>query len=71
MNKKPKAVYTIREVGPDKKFWRQIGVAFENRDDSLSVVLDSLPLDGKLHIREQRAEDAGGKHAVPSEAARS
>jgi hypothetical protein len=38
--------------------WTKIGVAFQNRDGSLSVLLDSLPVDGKLHIRDrtQRSE---------------
>jgi hypothetical protein len=31
--------------------------AFENRDGSLSVVLDALPVDGKLQIRDHVARE--------------
>lgn len=31
--------------------WNRVGVAFDNSDGSLSVVLHSLPVDGKLHLR--------------------
>jgi hypothetical protein len=49
----PLAVYTIierRESG--RKHWVRIGAAFENRDGSLNVRLDALPLNGTVHIRE-------------------
>ena len=62
-NKKPKVVYTIREASGDRKFWRPIGAAFENKDGSLNVVLDSLPIDGKLHIRDAREDERKEAHA--------
>jgi len=40
---------------PDKSIWTKVGVAFVNKDQSLNVLLDVIPLDGKLHIRERRA----------------
>ena len=50
-----KDVYTIIEnENLAKGFWIRIGVAFENRDGSLSVLLDCLPINGRLHIRERR-----------------
>ena len=55
--KKCKVVYTVRESGEGKKFWCSIGRAFDNKDGSLNVVLDALPIDGKLHIREPREKD--------------
>lgn len=40
------------------------GSAFVNKDGSLNVLLDVLPLDGKLHVREagdkRDAAQAGG-----------
>ena len=46
-------VYTIVEKpGSDRGIWLEVGVARENRDASLSVKLDALPVNGKLHIRE-------------------
>jgi hypothetical protein len=38
-----------------KSEWIKIGVAFENKDGSLNVIFDAIPLNGKVHIR-QRAE---------------
>ena len=32
--------------------WVRAGTAFVNKDGSLNVYLDVLPLDGKLHLRE-------------------
>ncbi len=52
---RPRAVYTIIEGERLRKpIFRRIGSAFVNRDASLNVVLEALPVDGKLHIREQR-----------------
>jgi len=53
--------YTVTERGDgdDKKsFWTRIGVAYENRDGSLGVLLDALPTNGKLVLQtpKQRPE---------------
>ncbi len=45
------AVFSIRE-GKGGRVWVRAGSAFVNRDGSLNVLLDVLPLDGKLHVRE-------------------
>lgn len=50
-----KDVYTIVQNGKDNKgYWIKIGVAFTNKDGSLSVILNCLPLDGKLQIRDRK-----------------
>ncbi|MBF0491819.1 MAG: hypothetical protein HQM15_03470 [Deltaproteobacteria bacterium] len=41
---------------PAKTIWTKIGVAFVNRDQSLNVLLDALPLHGKLHIRDRKMD---------------
>ncbi|MBJ79928.1 MAG: hypothetical protein CMH60_01285 [Myxococcales bacterium] len=52
MNKSPQAVFTIIEDDKlEKPLFRRIGTGFINRDDSLNVILDALPVSGKLHIR--------------------
>ncbi len=57
-------VYTIverkSEEHPDRKNLRiHIGVTFiNNRDSSTNVRLNTLPVDGKLHIREMKSEEA-------------
>lgn len=54
MNVKIKDVYVITEREEDRKAnWSRIGVAFVNRDDSLNVILDAIPITGKLHIRDR------------------
>jgi hypothetical protein len=45
------AVFSIRE-NKGGSVWVRAGSAFVNRDGSLNVLLDVLPLDGKLHVRE-------------------
>lgn len=56
MSTKMKAVYTIIEDEKlDKAIFRRVGVGFVNRDASLNVVLDALPVSGRLHIRDWEA----------------
>ncbi|MFH1812185.1 MAG: hypothetical protein ABIJ09_25840 [Pseudomonadota bacterium] len=54
---KRKVVYTIIETGEGKSIWRQVGSAFVNRDESLTVLLDALPVNGRLHVREAQAKE--------------
>ncbi len=51
--RKRKAVYTIIDrEGSTRSYWIRLGTAFINRDDSLSVYLNALPVNNKLHIRD-------------------
>lgn len=55
------AVFSIRE-NKGGSIWVRAGSAFVNKDGSMNLLLDVLPLDGKLHVRE-----AGEKReAAPS-----
>lgn len=61
---KMKVAYVITERG-DKTYWTRIGVAFTNKDGSLNVKLDAIPVGGTLQIRdweprEDAREDADG-----------
>ncbi|AEI64624.1 hypothetical protein BHS07_33605 [Myxococcus xanthus] len=61
------AVFSIRE-GKGGSIWVRAGSAFVNKDGSLNVLLDVLPLDGKLHVREaaekrDTAGMSGGRYA--------
>jgi len=52
-NSNRKAVYVIREnKNGGKDFWVKVGIAFVNKDGSLNLHLDALPLDGKLQVRD-------------------
>ena len=46
-----KEVLTVVERD-GKSYWTKVGAAFENRDGSWSVVLDAIPVNGRLQIRE-------------------
>jgi hypothetical protein len=51
------AVYAIPESkdGEKKTFWPKIGVAFTNRDGSIAILLEALPLGtNRLQVREMR-----------------
>ncbi len=58
-----KVVYTIIERGKGRRVWLRVGVAFVNRDQSLNVRLDAVPLSGQLHIRE--APPPGSRDVEP------
>ena len=49
-----KDVFNIIDKGDGKSRWVKIGMAFENRDGSTNVILDCIPRDGKMQIREKR-----------------
>jgi hypothetical protein len=64
------AVFSIRE-GKGGSIWVRAGSAFVNKDGSLNVLLDVLPLDGKLHVREaaekrDTAQASGGRYTADS-----
>ncbi len=53
-------VSSVVDVSDDKSRWREIGVAFWNdKHDSMSVLLDAVPLSGKLVLMppKQRSAD--------------
>ena len=46
-----KICYAVVKRG-DRTYWNRIGVAFPNRDGSLNVKLDAVPVTGELQIRD-------------------
>ena len=61
-----KSVYTIVDRG-GKTFWVRIGVGFTNRDGSLNLKLDAIPVNATLHVRDwepyERRTDASEAQA--------
>lgn len=58
-----KICYSISQSG-DRSFWTRIGVAFVNRDGSLNVKLNCLPVNGEMTIRDyepNRSRDSESK----------
>ena len=47
-------VYTITERN-GKSYWIRIGAAFVNQDGSETVLLDALPVNGRMQIRTARS----------------
>ena len=53
------AVYAINEKEGERAWWQKIGLAFTNRDGSIAIYLDALPIGtNKLQVREQRDEQS-------------
>ena len=56
--KQIKDVFTIIErEGLEKNYWMKVGVAFVNRDESLNIYLDAMPIGGQLQVRERRPKN--------------
>jgi len=50
-----KSVYVITEKTTEqgvRTFWTKVGKAFDNRDGSITLKLDALPLSGTLQVRD-------------------
>lgn len=66
---KVKIAYTVVERNKDgRKFWVRVGAAFVNRDGSLNVRLDAVPVNGELQIRDYQPREAR-ESASPDQAA--
>jgi hypothetical protein len=57
------AIYESENDGKDRARWVRVGVAFPNRDGSLIVLLDALPLSGRLQIRDRSEPQTGKEEA--------
>ena len=66
-NSNRKAVYTVIDSSDDsrKARWIRVGIAFENRDGSYNILLDALPVNGKLHVRDFPPADEADAGATP------
>jgi hypothetical protein len=45
------AAYHVRDAASGKGFWTRIGAAWSNRDGSLSLQLDCVPVDGRVVLQ--------------------
>jgi hypothetical protein len=59
----PRAVYAITEREGSRSVWTRIGGAWNNKDGSITVRLDALPVSGILQVRdvEERREHGGAR----------
>jgi len=44
-------VFTVIDTGGEKSRWLECGVGFTNRDGSLNLLLNALPVNGRLQVR--------------------
>lgn len=52
-------VYTVIDSTQPggRAFWQRVGSAWSNKDGSLNIVLNALPVNGKLHVRAPNPKD--------------
>ncbi|OGQ28928.1 MAG: hypothetical protein A3B79_00875 [Deltaproteobacteria bacterium RIFCSPHIGHO2_02_FULL_50_15] len=61
-----KDVYAIAEGDHSQKSrWTKIGIGFVNSDTSINVVLDAIPVNGRLHIRDRHIRKSSNSEAAP------
>jgi hypothetical protein len=56
-------VFSIRTTKNNETIWVKAGVAFVNRDHSMNLYLDVLPMEGKLHVRQTGEKNQTQNHA--------
>lgn len=59
-----KSAYALTER-EGKTYWSRCGVAFENRDGSLTIQLDCLPVSGRLQVRQDEPREAREREPTP------
>ncbi len=63
-----KEVYHIKDLpNGNKSLWIKIGSAFVNKDGSINAFLDTLPIDGRLHIRDPQVRKTKKEQDICSE----
>ncbi len=61
-----KAVFTVVDRGAGKSYWTRVGVGFVNRDGSITLKLDAIPVNGTLQVREWESREEWARR--PSDA---
>lgn len=51
-NKPDYYAYSVRTINDESSNWTRLGAAWNNKDgEGINIVLDGLPIDGKLTLR--------------------
>ena len=48
----------IERDGLEKPIWLKVGSSFQNRDGSINVLLDAIPVNGKLQLRAPKQKNS-------------
>ena len=62
-----KAVFTVVDRGAGKSYWTRVGIGFVNRDGSITLKLDAIPVNGTLQVREWESREEGPRRASEPE----
>ena len=57
---KMRSVFTIVEKGQGpshKSYWVRIGIGYVNQDQSITLKLDALPVNGTIQVREYQTQE--------------
>lgn len=49
--------YSLTQYGRNNTRWTRIGIAFTNKDGSINIELDALPLEGRIQLREETPDE--------------
>ncbi|MFT3923152.1 MAG: hypothetical protein QM778_11525 [Myxococcales bacterium] len=55
--KRIQAVYAVVSKSNGKDLFLRVGNAFPNRDGSTTLLLDAVPIGGKLHVRDYQPKE--------------
>ena len=54
---KRRDVFTVIEKEGKKGYWQRLGTAFVNQDGSEKIILNGLPVNGELIVRDLKVEE--------------
>lgn len=54
---KRREVFTVIEKEGKKSYWQRLGTAFVNKDGSEKIILNGLPVNGELIVRDPKPEE--------------
>jgi len=63
-NNKPKyEIFHVRDSNNGGKgYWTKIGAGFENKDGSVNMVFDCIPVDGRCQLRVRQEKQEEGRN---------
>ncbi len=63
-NRRLKVLCPMENEKSGKTFWMRIGTAFPNADGSTNILLDALPVNRKLQVRELDERDLAPRNGA-------
>lgn len=66
-DEKKRSIYTVVQRA-GRTLWIRVGIGFVNRDDSINLYLDALPVSGQLQVRQYRRRDEAASNVPRAQA---